>query len=175
MSELNREYQQLLATYNTEFRPDGAYRCHLVDTMARAAARMRHLDRVEEASLDLLLDPSPENESQYHRLAAHYPNATVASEKLARQRNAADRSYHRAFKALIADQKLQNELAPRRVASPASEQTTPPPVNTPAPDLDLTNSADRQMLYRNLRDGRPPYSVPGVPRNNIDPDQRRNH
>jgi hypothetical protein len=98
---LQNEVDQTLASYIPE--------PVLVHLLASAARRIRRINAIEAAALDLLFDPARANLSFYHKTAAAMGYPARIPGRLFRQRNAAERSYHKALAVQRPKTKIQNE------------------------------------------------------------------
>ena len=104
---LQNELDQTLASYIDEFTAQSEHSKLLVHLLASAACRIRRIDAIEAAALDLLFDPACANLSIYHKIAAAMGDPA-----------AAERSYHKALTAPRPKTKIQNERpSPEKISN----------------------------------------------------------
>ena len=121
--EFDRVHQRFVA----QLKPASEHQHCLVQVVASACWRLRRLDRIEAASLDLLTHPDASSQSPDHQIAASMGNTPgEIADKILRHRNAAERSYHRAFREFLA--------AALSLETPAAFSSAESPAHLPAPE-----------------------------------------
>ena len=108
--EDHEAFAGLHARYIAELKPATEHHRFLVRLMASAQWRLIRINQVEAAALEILLEVSTAETSALHTIAARMGEPSLVPDKLLRHRNAAERSYHKAYNELMRSRKLQNEL-----------------------------------------------------------------
>ena len=146
-TENQAEFDQTLVKYTEEFDPQTGHLEFLVHLLAAAAWRIRRIDAIEAAALELLFDPANASLSIYHKIAAAMGDPALVPEKLLRHRNAAERSYHKAL----------NELRPPKIRK-QNELPQPDKVSNMSTAEGIQANIERQKLYREI--GKPKPYIP---------------
>src|ERR1700676_4940036 len=128
------DYEKLVADYTDEYEPDTIHQNFLVSQLARARWRLNRIQRIENASIDLIIGaPAELTETPDHKIAQRMlDSGGDPLPRLERYRAAVERSYHRAVKELRMAQKqqIQNKAGSTRASGHKVEkmiQTSPPP------------------------------------------------
>jgi len=116
--ENRADFQKLVVTYSTEFKPDTGHQTFLVSQMAGARWRLDRVQRIENAAIDLILAaPGELIDTPDHKIAQRMlDSGGDPLPRLERYRASIERSYHRAVKELRTAQKqqIQNEASSTR-------------------------------------------------------------
>jgi len=157
------EFDILLACLRDEMAPSNEHESFLVEQMAQSRWRLRRLQRLENAALELLLEMeqgSPlETLDSDHRIAARMIQGRAdALASLQRYATAAERSYFKAHKELLASEKLRNE--PRIVPSVALAQNEPKAGPVPAASSQNARLNGRPVQNEPIRTEFPRASQP---------------
>ena len=104
-------FDDLLASFHDEFRPETPHECFLVELMAQARWRIARLQRIEAATFDSLVSPGADPKYSPEYLIAHKfgngAGSTLAT--LQRMMSAAERSYFKAQTELLHYRQMRNE------------------------------------------------------------------
>lgn len=150
-SEDQTAFNSLIENLLSEFQPHGEHESFLVQQMAEARWRLTRIRRIETAAFDLLVgEPAPEN--PYARIAEKMiANGGDVLARLERYASAAERSYYKAHKELMASvlpRRKEQQAERSRSEDAMLERILRPPVFRTKPILESIEDEELELLTR---------------------------